>query len=105
MTERIHFVFGGPIIWRQFDSFECVWIASSVPFFEELQQWAVVVVFVIAIQHRPGRGSSRISGSTSSCGGGGGGFLDQQCAVIGGADGAKLVVFFFPLSPDELGGA
>ncbi len=53
-------------------------------------------MFVIAIEHLPGRGS------TSS--GGGGGFLDRQCAEIGGADGAKLVVFF-SLSPDELGGA
>ncbi len=53
-------------------------------------------MFVIAIEHRPGRGSSRISGSTGSGGGGdggGGGFLDQQCAEIWGADGAKLVVF------------
>jgi hypothetical protein len=59
-------------------------------------------VFVIAIEHRPGRGSSRISGSTSS-GGGGGGFLDQQCAEIGGADGAKLVVFFLFLLMNWVG--
>ncbi len=32
-------------------------------------------MFVIAIEHRPGRGSSRISGSTSSGGGGGGGLV------------------------------
>jgi hypothetical protein len=60
-------------------------------------------VFVIAIEHRPGRGSSRISGSTSSGGGGGGGFLDQQCAEIGGADGAKLVVFFLFLLMNWVG--
>jgi hypothetical protein len=59
-------------------------------------------VFAIAIEHRPGRGSSRISGSTSS-GGGGGGFLDQQCAEIGGADGAKLVVFFLFLLMNWVG--
>ncbi len=59
-------------------------------------------MFVIAIEHRPGRGSSRISGSTSS-GGGGGGFLDQQCAEIGGADGAKLVVFFLFLLMNWVG--
>ncbi len=58
-------------------------------------------MFVIAIEHRPGRGSSRISGSTSS--GGGGGFLDQQCAEIGGADGAKLVVFFLFLLMNWVG--
>jgi hypothetical protein len=57
-------------------------------------------VFVIAIERRPGRGRSRISGSTSS---GGGGFLDQQCAEIGGADGAKLVVFFLFLLMNWLG--
>ncbi len=60
-------------------------------------------MFVIAIEHRPGRGSSRISGSTSSGGGGGGGFLDQQCAEIGGADGAKLVVFFLFLLMNWVG--
>ncbi len=65
-------------------------------------------MFVIAIEHRPGRGSSRISGSTGSGGGGdggggGGGFLDQQCAEIGGADGAKLVVFFLFLLMNWVG--
>ncbi len=63
-------------------------------------------MFVIAIERRPGRGRSRISGSTSSSGGGGdggGGFLDQQCAEIGGADGAKLVVFFLFLLMNWVG--
>ncbi len=62
-------------------------------------------MFVIAIEHRPGRGSSRISGSTSSGGGGdgGGGFLDQQCAEIEGANGAKLVVFFLFLLMNWVG--
>ncbi len=56
-------------------------------------------MFVIAIEHRPGRGS------TSSGGGGDGGrgFLDQQCAEIGGADGAKLVVFFLFLLMNWVG--